>query len=96
MGHIGVGGGRPQGSKPKLHAMFWNDLYAVWQAKGMGVLERLADEEPGTFAKIASMLVGKAEDIIPRDEARDVFMEAFIEERRRKALAMIAKMREPQ
>lgn len=83
--------GRPQGSRPKLSNLFWNDLYAVWQAKGMGVLERLADDEPGTFAKIAAMLVGKAEDVV-RDDVRDAAVEAFIEERRQKALKMIEKM----
>jgi hypothetical protein len=91
-GHIGLpGAGRPQGSRPKLSALFWNDLYAVWQAKGMGVLERLADEDPASFAKIAAMLVGKAEDVV-RDDARDAAVEAFIEERRQQALKMIAKM----
>jgi hypothetical protein len=83
--------GRPKGGKAKMTAMFWNDIYAVWQAKGMTVLENLADNDPGTFAKIAAMLVGKAEDV-PRDDARDAAIEAYIEERRQKALKMIAKM----
>jgi hypothetical protein len=86
-----IGGGRKPGARPKVAALFWNDLYAVWKAKGMGVMERLADEEPGTFAKIAAMLVGKAEDVV-RDDAKDAQVEAYIEERRQKALLMIAKM----
>lgn len=94
-GHFQIGykggPGRPNGSRPKVAALFWNDLYAVWKDKGMTVLERLADDEPGTFAKIAAMLVGKAEDVV-RDDARDAAVEAYIEERRQKALKMIAKM----
>jgi hypothetical protein len=86
-----VGHGRPPGSRPKLSALFWNDLYVVWQAKGMGVLERLADDDPASFAKIAAMLVGKAEDV-QRDDSRDAAIEAYIEERRQKALKMIARM----
>lgn len=83
--------GRPKGSRNALGEMFWNDLYAVWKAKGMTVLERLADDEPGTFAKIAAMLVGKAEDVV-RDDGKDAAVEAYIEERRQRALKMIAKM----
>jgi hypothetical protein len=86
-----VGHGRPKGGKAKMAAMFWSDIYAVWQAKGMTVLENLADNDPGTFAKIAAMLVGKAEDI-QRDDSRDAAIEAYIEERRQKALKMIERM----
>jgi hypothetical protein len=86
-----VGHGRPKGSRNKLSDIFWKDLYAVWQAKGMSVLEHLADSEPGTFAKIAAMLVGKAEDVA-RDDTRDAAVEAYIEERRQKALKMIERM----
>jgi hypothetical protein len=89
-----VGHGRPQGSRSKISALFWNDLYAVWKAKGMSVLERLADDDPGAFAKIAAMLVLKVDDPNIDSEARDAAVEAFIEERRQQALKMIAKMDE--
>jgi hypothetical protein len=89
-----IGGGRHKGSRPKLSAMFWNDLYAVWKAKGMSVLERLADDDPAAFAKIAAMLVLKVEDSNTDSEARDAAVERFIEERRQKALKIIAKMDE--
>jgi hypothetical protein len=87
-------GGRPKGSRPKLSALFWKDLYAVWQAKGMSVLERLADDDPGAFAKIAAMLVIKDENAGADNSARDAAVEAYIEERRQKALKMIARMDE--
>jgi hypothetical protein len=93
LGHTGIGG-RPKGSRPKLSAMFWNDLYVVWQAKGMSVLERLADDDPAAFAKIAAMLVIKDENAGADNAARDAAIEAYIEERRQKALKMIAKMDE--
>jgi hypothetical protein len=86
------GPGRPHGSRPKLSALFWNDLYAVWKAKGMSVLERLADDDPASFAKIASMLVLKDEGSNSDNAERNAAIEAYIEERRQKALKMIAKM----
>lgn len=93
-GNIG-GPGRPKGAKPKLAAMFWNDLYAVWKAKGMGILERMSDEDPVNFAKIAAMLVGKCEEARDDRDEHDAAVAKFIEERRQKALVQIAKMREP-
>jgi hypothetical protein len=89
-----IGGGRHKGSRPKLSAMFWNDLFAVWQAKGISVLERLADDDPAAFAKIAAMLVLKAEDANCDSAERNAAIEAYIEERRQQALKMIAKMDE--
>jgi hypothetical protein len=89
-----VGHGRPKGSRPKLSALFWDDLYAVWKAKGMGVLERMADDDPVNFAKIAAMLVGKAEDVNGERDMRGSVVEQFIEERRQEALKMIEKMGE--
>jgi hypothetical protein len=59
VGHKLVGSGRPPGSRPKLHALFWDDLYAVWKTDGKAVLERLAMEDPAAFAKIAALLVTK-------------------------------------
>jgi hypothetical protein len=56
------------------------------------VLERLADEDPGAFAKIAGMLVLKDENVGADSAERNAAIEAYIEERRQKALKMIAKM----
>jgi hypothetical protein len=56
------GGGRPPGARPKLSALFWNDLHAVWKEQGRVVMERLAQEDPATFAKIAAMCVLKPSD----------------------------------
>ena len=87
-------GGRPKGSRPKLSAMFWNDLYAVWQDKGRIVMERMAEEDPVAFAKIVAMSVLKESEVAANSAERDAAVEAYIEERRQKALAMIAKMDE--
>lgn len=60
-GHKG-GPGRPVGSRPKLSAMFWDDLWAVWQKEGRVVMRRLVEEDPVAFAKIVAMCVLKPED----------------------------------
>jgi hypothetical protein len=60
-----VGPGRPKGSRPKLHAQFWDDLYAVWKTSGRAVLERLVVDDPVAFAKIAALLVAKDHEHIP-------------------------------
>lgn len=54
--------GRPKGSRPKLSAMFWDDLWAVWQKDGRVVMRRLVEEDPVAFAKIVAMCVLKPED----------------------------------
>jgi hypothetical protein len=59
-GNIG-GPGRPVGSRPKLSALFWDDLYAVWKKEGKSVLQRLSVDDPAAFAKIAALLVAKGD-----------------------------------
>jgi hypothetical protein len=93
VGHVPPGG-RPKGSRPKLSAMFWNDLYAVWEMQGRVVMERMAEDDPVAFAKIVAMSVLKESDVRDNSEARDAAVERYIEERRQKALKMIAKMDE--
>ena len=54
-----AGPGRPVGSRPKLSALFWDDLYAVWKTEGRQVMQRLSEEDPAVFAKIVAMSVLK-------------------------------------
>ena len=62
------------------------------------VIRSAADMEarvrPADYLKIVAMIVSKAEDLSLDSEMRDAAVEAFIEERRQKALKMIAKMDE--
>jgi hypothetical protein len=60
-----IGGGRLPGSRPKLVAQFWDDLYVVWKERGAEVLQRLSVEDPAAFAKIAALLVAKDHEARP-------------------------------
>jgi hypothetical protein len=55
-------GGRPAGSRPKLSALFWDDLHAVWKTEGRRVMQQLAVDDPAAFAKIVAMSVLKPTD----------------------------------
>jgi hypothetical protein len=52
-------GGRPKGSRDKISSKFFEDLYAVWEKHGLRVLERLAEEDPATLARITSTVPPK-------------------------------------
>jgi hypothetical protein len=41
--------GRPVGSRNKLTERFFEDLYSAWKEKGVEVIHRLIEHEPGTF-----------------------------------------------
>jgi hypothetical protein len=70
-------------------AMF-ADLYADWLEHGIQ-----GETRPADYLKIVAMIVSKAEDLSLDSDMRDAAVEQFIEERRQKALKMIAKMDEP-
>jgi hypothetical protein len=52
------------------------------------------EERPADYLKIVAMVVSKCVDLNLDNELRDAAVEAYIEERRQKALKMIAKMDE--
>jgi hypothetical protein len=58
-GHKAAGPGRPVGSRHKLEELFVADLCASWAKNGAGVLEILAQKEPGTYAKVAASILPK-------------------------------------
>jgi hypothetical protein len=71
------------------------DLYADWLEHGMAAIRAVREERPAAYLKIVAMIVSKCEDLSLDSEMRDAAVEQFIEERRQQALAMIAKMDEP-
>jgi hypothetical protein len=73
-----------------------DDLYRDWKAHGIQAIRECRETRPSDYLKIVAMIVSKAEDLSLDSEMRDAAVEQFIEERRQQALAMIAKMREPQ
>ena len=51
--------GRPQGAKNKLQEAFWRDFAGAWEAHGVLALEKVANEDPATFVKIAASVMPK-------------------------------------
>ena len=58
------GSRRPHGSKGKLNKTVVETLSAIWEKRGMEVLEELADTNPAALAAIVSRLV-------PQDMVRE-------------------------
>ena len=73
-----------------------DDLYRDWKEHGIQAIRAARESRPVEYLKVVAVIVSKAEDLSGRaDDMRDAAIEEFIEERRQQALAMIAKMREP-
>ena len=89
-----VGGGRPKGSRGLLAEIFLDDLYADWQEHGIQAIRQVRETRPADYLKIVAMIVSKCDDLSLDNEMRDAAVEAYIEERRQKALKIIAKMDE--
>ena len=66
------GPGRPHGSKGKLNKTVVDTLSAIWERRGMEVLEELADTNPAALAAIVSRLVPQdmVREAIAGDEAK--------------------------
>jgi hypothetical protein len=93
LGHNG-GPGRAKGARNKLAEAMIDDLYADWKEHGIQAIRETRETRPADYLKIVAMVVSKAEDLSLDSEMRDAAVEAYIEERRQKALAMIAKFDE--
>ena len=87
-------GGRSKGSRNLLADAMIADLYHDWQEHGIQAIRAARESRPADYLKIVAMIVSKAEDLSLDSEMRDAAVEAYIEERRQKALKMIAKMDE--
>jgi hypothetical protein len=86
--------GRPKGARNKLAEAMIDDLYRDWLEHGAEAIRAVRESRPADYLRIVAMIVSKAEDLSLDSEMRDAAVEQFIEERRQKALAMIAKMDE--
>ena len=87
--------GRPKGSRNKLADAMIDDLYHHWLERGAQAIQAVFETRPADYLKIVAMVISKCEDLSLDNELRDAAVEAYIEERRQKALKMIAKMDEP-
>jgi hypothetical protein len=86
--------GRPKGARNKLAEAMIDDLYQDWKAHGIQAIRECRETRPADYLKIVAMIVSKAEDLSLDSEMRNAELLQFIEERRQKAAALIAKMRE--
>jgi hypothetical protein len=71
-----------------------DDLYRDWKEHGIQAIRAARESRPVEYLKVVAVIVSKCGDLSSADDMRDAAVEQFIEERRQKALAMIAKMRE--
>jgi len=87
--------GRPKGSRNLLAEAMIEDLYQDWKAHGIQAIREVRETRPADYLRIVAMIVSKAtEDLSLDSEMRSAEVLQFIEERRQKAAAQIAKMRE--
>jgi hypothetical protein len=93
LGHTG-NGGRPKGSRNLLGEALLADLYVDWCEHGAEAIRQVRENRPSDYLKVVALIVSKCENLGCDDDMRDAAIEQFIEERRQKALVMIAKMRE--
>lgn len=71
-GKSGNPAGRPKGSKHKLTEAFWRDFAGAWADGGRAALEKVRDEDPSTFVRVAASIMPKELDITTRSLARDL------------------------
>ena len=88
--------GRPKGSRNLLADAMIDDLYKDCGEHGIQAIRAARESRPVEYLKVVAVIVSKCGDLSSADDMRDAAVEQFIEERRQQALAMIAKMREPQ
>ena len=53
------GGGRPPGSKNKISEDFLQSFHKAWLEHGEAALQRMVDERPAEFIKVAASLIPK-------------------------------------
>ena len=70
-GKSGNPNGRPKGAKDKLTNIFWTDFYTVWQSGGRPALERVMNDDPSTFVRVAASLMPKEAELTLRTVAAD-------------------------
>jgi len=58
-GQSGNPQGRPLGTRNRFSENFVSDVAAVWQDRGRGILEKMAQDEPARFAELCGRLIPK-------------------------------------
>lgn len=79
-GHKG-GPGRPKGSRNKLEAKFYDDLYGDWKQNGLEAIQKMREKTPGDYVKVvASQMPKKHElDRAPIDDLSDAQLADLID-----------------
>lgn len=68
-GQSGNPAGRPKGARSKLSEKFWGDYAELWEAHGRAALERVAQDDPSTFVRVAASLMPKETEVTFRQVA---------------------------
>jgi hypothetical protein len=86
--------GRPKGARNKLSEAFIDDLYHDWLEHGIQAIRDVRESRPSDYLKICAILVRSSSEFNSISETihSDAIAE-LIEERRKLAQSMIAKMK---
>jgi hypothetical protein len=63
-----IGTGRKKGARSKLSESFLQDFHKTWLKHGAKALDKLAQENPGLFVKVAASILPKALEVDGRVE----------------------------
>jgi hypothetical protein len=85
-GQSGNPKGRAKGSKNKLATQFFDDLYKVWQDKGLVALERCAEEKPDVFVRVVAHLMPQHVVVDTNTEANEEQLARIVEVARAQTL----------
>ena len=75
-----VGGGRPKGSRSKIGAAFFDDLYEDWLEHGADTIRRVRQEKPDQYLRtVAVTLPQQIEVTSPEKELSDEQLAAALD-----------------
>lgn len=78
-GQSGNPAGRPKGSRSKLAESFITDIYKAWTEQGDTVIEKVIQDDPATFLRVAASLIPKEFNITEGQSSLDKLIEAMDE-----------------
>lgn len=71
-GQSGNPAGRPKGARSRFSEAFLADFLAAWEEHGKVLLDRVANEQPGIFLRVAAQIVPKELNVDMERRSRPV------------------------